>query len=548
MNKTAAIYARFSSNNQREESLDAQIRAAKEFAKNNDMKITKIYTDKAQSATTSDRPGFLEMIKDSQTELFDKVIVHKLDRFARNRYDSAVFKRKLRENEVELISVLENFDDSPESIILESVLEGMNEYYSANLAREVSKGMKENAMQCKHNGGRPPLGFDVAGDKTYKINEEDAAKVRLIFKMYAAGNGYNPIMKKLKEKGYKTQTGRNFSKPSLHDILRNEKYRGVYIFNRSASKKVGKRNHHKSKPEEEIIRIEGGMPRIVSDKTWRRVQRRMDENKKGPGAHSAKEIYLLSGLIECGKCGGSMVGNRRIAGRNRTVYMSYECSTRKRTKECDMKSINKEHVEEVVLDDMVEAMFSAANIDELAEDVYNFAKQENKEINADIKRFEKQLKNINSKIDNLTEAVAAGLFQPSMKDKLNKLEDEKADLELMLNEAKLQAEKNLPSKSKIKAELKSYRNVKNESLETQRKAVKTFVKSVIIYENNIKVNYIVDLTGGGGGSRTHVLNSSPSSFYERSSAFRLTVSTPLNRIAYCQPVKCPFFLQTSEEG
>ena len=278
MNKTAAIYARFSSNNQREESLDAQIRAAKEFAKNNDMKITKIYTDKAQSATTSDRPGFLEMIKDSQTELFDKVIVHKLDRFARNRYDSAVFKRKLRENEVELISVLENFDDSPESIILESVLEGMNEYYSANLAREVSKGMKENAMQCKHNGGKPPLGFDVAEDKTYKINEEDAPKIRLIFKMYAAGNGYGPILKKLKAKGYKTQTGRNFSKPSLHDILRNEKYRGVYIFNRSASKKVGKRNHHKSKPEEEIIRIEGGMPRIVSDKTWRRVQRRMDEN------------------------------------------------------------------------------------------------------------------------------------------------------------------------------------------------------------------------------------------------------------------------------
>ena len=192
-NTTAAIYVRFSSNHQREESIDAQIRAAKQFAKNNDMKITKIYTDKAQSATTSDRPGFLKMIKDSKENIFDKVIVHKLDRFARNRYDSAVFKRKLRENEVELISVLENFDDSPESIILESVLEGMNEYYSANLAREVSKGMKENAMQCKHNGGRPPLGFDVADDKTYKINEADAAKVRLIFKMYAAGKRWSDL-------------------------------------------------------------------------------------------------------------------------------------------------------------------------------------------------------------------------------------------------------------------------------------------------------------------------------------------------------------------
>ena len=169
----AASYCRYSSDNQREESIQAQSRAIKEYANKEKIQIVKIYTDEARSATTDNRPGFLQMIKDSEMRIFDLVLVHKLDRFARNRYDSAFYKRELKQNGVKLKSVLENLDDSPESIILESVLEGMNEYYSANLSREVMKGMKETALQCKHTGGKPPLGYDVAKDKTYVINEQE---------------------------------------------------------------------------------------------------------------------------------------------------------------------------------------------------------------------------------------------------------------------------------------------------------------------------------------------------------------------------------------
>ena len=129
----AAIYARYSSDNQREESIEAQVRAIKEYADKNGIIITKVYTDEAKSATTDNRPKFLEMIKDSEFRLFDAVIVHKLDRFSRDRYDSAYYKRVLKKNGVRLISVLEHLDDSPESIILESVLQGMAEYYSKNL-------------------------------------------------------------------------------------------------------------------------------------------------------------------------------------------------------------------------------------------------------------------------------------------------------------------------------------------------------------------------------------------------------------------------------
>lgn len=330
----AAAYARYSSDNQREESIEAQLRAIREYCERNRIQLVKIYTDEARSATTDDRPGFLQMIQDSSKGLFSAVIVHKLDRFSRDRYDSAFYKRQLKKNGVRLISVLENLDDSPESIILESVLEGMAEYYSRNLAREVMKGMRETALQCKHTGGKPPLGYNVAPDKTYIINEHESRIVQTIFEMYAAGSGYNEIILKLKQEGCKTQTGRPFGKNSIHDILINEKYRGVYIFNRSEKKINGKRNHHKSKSEDDIIKIEGGMPRIIDDKTWKAVQARMKKNKRGPAANKAKETYLLSGLIYCGKCGGAMVGNRRYSGRNKDLYVTYECSTRK-----DRKSV-----------------------------------------------------------------------------------------------------------------------------------------------------------------------------------------------------------------
>ena len=171
--KRAVLYARFSSDNQRSESIDAQIRAMKSYCDYHQIAIIDTYIDEAKSATTAQRPAFQKMIADSKSHNFNIVLVHKLDRFARNRYDSALAKRELKRNGVAVYSVLENLDNSPESIMMEAVLEGMSEYYSQNLAREVMKGLVENALQCKHTGGKPPLGYDV-DLKTRKliINEE----------------------------------------------------------------------------------------------------------------------------------------------------------------------------------------------------------------------------------------------------------------------------------------------------------------------------------------------------------------------------------------
>ena len=491
----AAAYARYSSDNQREESIEAQLRAIREYCEKNNMQVVKVYTDEAKSATTDDRPGFLQMIQDSALGLFDVVIVHKLDRFSRDRYDSAFYKRQLKKYGIKLISVLEQLDDSPESIILESVLEGMAEYYSRNLAREVMKGMKETALQCKHTGGKPPLGYDVTPEKTYIINEQEAQIVRTIFEMYATGKGYSEIINKLNQEGHKTQTGRPFGKNSIHDILKNEKYRGVYIFNRTERKINGKRNHRKSKSEDEIIRIEGGMPRIISDEIWEAVQKRMEKNKKG--ANSAKEIYLLSGLIYCGKCGGAMTGTRKFAGRNKDLYVSYECSTRKRTKACDMKAINKNYVENIVIDHLEKNVFSPEAIERLVVKISEYAASQSAEINHDIKAFTDQLAGVQTEINNIVNAIAAGMFHPSMKAKMDELEAKKANIAIKLEEAKLQAQMHTPTEEMIRKYLLKDADIRNKSPEEQKRIIQTYVKKVIVYENTIDIDTIVTFAGGG---------------------------------------------------
>lgn len=219
----AVIYARFSSDNQRDESIDAQLRAIRDYAKKNDIIIVSVYIDRAKSAMTDNRPEFLNMVRDAKEGQFDAVLVHKLDRFARNRQDSIGYRLELKRHGVSLISILEYLDESPESIILGSVLEAMAEYYSKNLSREVRKGMNENAIKGLHTGGLPPLGYDVDPEtKKLVINEKEADAVRLIFQMFNEGNGYMKIIKELNRQGYKTKTGIGFGKNSIHSIVRNE--------------------------------------------------------------------------------------------------------------------------------------------------------------------------------------------------------------------------------------------------------------------------------------------------------------------------------------
>ncbi|MFR2438029.1 MAG: recombinase family protein, partial [Ruminococcus sp.] len=332
-----AQYARFSSDNQRSESIDAQIRAMNQFCKQNHWQVVSTYTDEARSSTTDNRPQFQQMIADSGKGIFDIVLVHKLDRFSRDRYDSAIYKKKLKKNHVKLCSVLERMDDSPESIMMEAVLEGMSEYYSKNLAREVMKGMNEIALQCKHTGGCPPLGYDLDENRQLVINEWEAQAVRIIFQMFADGYGYSEIIERLNAHGYKTKRGKMFGKNSLYEILSNEKYTGVFVFNKAAARADGKRNNHAQK--DSYIRINGGCPAIIGKKLFAQVQQIKAKNKRNAGRYHSKEFYLLTEKLICDVCGKRMIGNLRFSGRNKTRLATYRCNTHRAM--CNNKELNK---------------------------------------------------------------------------------------------------------------------------------------------------------------------------------------------------------------
>ena len=412
MSIKAVAYARFSSDNQRDESIDAQLRAINEYAKKNNIKIIDEYIDRAKTGTNADRTGFQQMLSDSGKHEFEMVIVHKFDRFARSRLDSAHAKSLLKSNGVKLVSVLEHMDDSPESIIYEGLIESINEYYSANLSREVIKGLKENALACKHTGGKPPLGYDV--DKStmkYVVNEEEAEIVRFIFKQAKEGMGYSAIIHELNSRGWKSKSGNPFGKNSIHDILTNEKYKGVYVFNKASAKQPnGKRNSHKFKRNDEIIRIPGGMARIISDEDFDLVQKRIAKRKLCETSRSdAKETYLLSGKITCGVCGSAYCGSSRVSKHNgMKKYVSYRCVRRssKTSAQCKNKEVNRDYIEQYVLNLLSDIIFDEKRIPAVIEQYNKQLSESDSDLKAEKKRLEKLIEASKRKVKNLSNAIA----------------------------------------------------------------------------------------------------------------------------------------------
>ncbi len=497
----AAIYARYSSDNQREESIDAQIRAIQEYALRNNYEIVKIYVDEARSATTDDRPQFLQMIKDSELKQFNLLIVHKLDRFARNRYDSAFYKRELIRNGVRIISVLENLDDSPESIILESVLEGMAEYYSRNLAREVMKGMKETALQCKHTGGTPPLGFDVDTDKSYVINETEALIVKKIYDLYLDGYGYAKIAENLNNAGYKTKPGNKFSKNSIYEILINEKYIGTFVFNKRSGKNNGKRNNHVYK--DDVIKIPNSLPQIIDELIFNKVQDKLHNKKRGPRI-SSNNFYLLTGKLICGECGGPYTGNSYWKSRNGDKHLIYSCSTRKRNKQCSGKSIRQDVIESYVEENLINNLFTDEKINQIADILLSSSRKLNDK-SEEISILKGKLKEITLKQEKMLDAFLEGTLDKQVV----KLRDEKFNIEKELIEERLKelSYRNYDwvNKDLIKQFLiNNKNNLLSEDCIKKRKAIELFIDSIILSQDNIEINFNINLdrdrAGGGEGN------------------------------------------------
>lgn len=481
-------YARFSSDNQREESIDAQLRAIRSYCDQKGYVLLDTYVDEARSATTDDRPSFQRMVRDAATGNFSAVIVHKLDRFSRNRYDSAIYKKQLRDHGVRVESVLEHLDDSPESVILESLLEGMSEYYSKNLAREVRKGQNENALKCRHNGGVPLYGYSVDKDGYYVINEYEAAAVRAIFQLVKTGHSYQEIISIMTERGYRTRSGKKFSYSTIHHMLHNEKYNGTYVYNRTMPQPKGGKRTNASRPDDEILRIPDGMPAIVDMPTFLEVQKIMKRrnNQSAVAAGHAKEVYLLQGLIKCGNCGSPMVGARRKDGRDKKLRVSYECSGRKRKRtNCMMRNVSRDLVENLVIDHLEKYVLSDEAIarakEILAEEIEKNSKTAPDGLNA----LKKDLADTNAALDHLIDAIAAGVDALRMKDKIDALEAKRISLEqqITLIESRQHTFDSIQLAG-LDAVLSQYRNIRSKDRKEQKEIINKFVKEVLVYDND----------------------------------------------------------------
>jgi len=410
----AAIYARYSSDNQREESISAQIRACSDYCRRKNYDVAQEYTDEALSARSDERPAFQNMIDDAKAGLFDVLICHKIDRFSRDRYDDAFYKRQLNKAGVTVEFCEQNIDGSPESIILESVLVGMAEYYSKNLAREVMKGMRETAYQAKHNGGTPPLGYDVNKDGDYIVNEKEAAAVRLIFGRKADGVGYGPIIDELNSRGYRTKRGGRFGKNSIHDILKNKKYIGTYVFGRVSGGRSTRRNNHKDSGE--VIEIAGAIPPIVDMGIWEKVQKKIKDAKHAPGKTKARETYYLSGKIRCAECGGAMVGGTFVSKGSRYSY--YRCANYKQKRNCSGVQIKKEMLEKVVLDHVDTKILDRKMIPLVMQEIDRRLKELTSSGTKEIKAAEKQKTDALRKIDNLLSLAEDGQVDDFVKTRI----------------------------------------------------------------------------------------------------------------------------------
>lgn len=476
-----AQYARFSSDNQRTESIDAQLRAMNQYCKQQHWQIVATYTDEARSATTDNRPQFQQMITDSSKGIFDIVLVHKLDRFSRDRYDSAIYKKRLKKNNVQLCSVLERIDDSPESIMMESVLEGMAEYYSKNLGREVMKGMKETALQCKHTGGGPPLGYDVGEDRKLVINEHEAEAVRVIFQMYAEGYGYSAIINYLNEHGYTTKRGRMFGKNSLYEILCNEKYTGVFVFNKAASLKDSKRNNHAYKTNENIIRVEGGCPAIISKKLFEKVQRGKAYNRRNTGQYHSKEFYLLTGKVFCGVCGKRIQGNLRFSGERKNRLSTYRCDEPRQL--CNNKENNKDYLDAYVADLLRQKIFNKAALRRKINAVNKFIASYNEEFDKHYDSIKSELDEVITSLANITEAVEKGIITEALIERAEVLEQRRNELQTQLMELR----RYTPLKyEEYQHLIDDYRDLKRNTPEF-RTFVQTYVDMVVTYPYHIEV-------------------------------------------------------------
>ncbi len=470
----AAVYARYSSRKQGEQSIEGQLAAAKAYAKARGYTIVHEYVDRAMTGRNDNRDEFQQMLSDCGKKQFSVIIVWKVDRFGRNREEITFNKYRAKKHGVRVEYVAENMGEGPESVILESVLEGMAEYYSLQLSQNVRRGNRENAKKCKFTGGRVPLGYKLDTDHHFIIDPETAPLVRRIYAMYAEGQTITEIITQLNAEGLRTGQGNPYTKNSLRTVLSNEKYIGIYDF------KNGE------------IRIEDGVPAIVDKDTYYKVQKLLAINQRAPAAKWSKADYLLTNKLFCGTCGAQMVGE---SGTSKTgvKYNYYLCINHKRGNTCTRKAIRQDVIEPYVLEKAQQLIMDDEVVAFITENVWEFYQKQ--DLSKDkIAALQSQLADVEKSINNLMRAIEAGMPLTEMtKNRLSELDAQRTAINTALAETQLESGFSL-KKEHIQFFLEQFRELDYTDRKCQQRLIDVFVNSIYVKDDELVINF--NFSGG----------------------------------------------------
>ena len=462
--KTAVIYARYSSDSQSEQSIEGQLRICNDYAERNGILVMDTYIDRAMTGTNDLRPDFQRMLKDSAKKQWNYVLVYKLDRFSRDKYETTIHKHTLKMNGVKVVSAMENIPDSPEGIILESLLEGMNQYYSAELSQKVKRGMYETRRKGHYQGGWIPYGYKLEGRKLV-IDEEQAATVRYMFEQYSMGVYVSTIISNLTARGI-LHKGKPFLPNMVYGILRNVKYSGTY-----------------SKGDEIIDNM---YPRIVPQPLFEAVRKKVESNRYGK--RSVKTVYLFRNKMICGYC-GNPVSSETGTARNGEVVRYYRCHGIKRYRtDCELKMVRKDMLEELIVNAIVDELSKKPIMDDM---VAELLKEQNRQCaeNTKVSIMKREKAKVDKALDNLVMALEQGIMSATTNKRLHELEKQQAELErdILLEESKVI--------TKIPESV--IREFYSEALKQEAELmVNLLVRQIVLYNDRIEIHLNTPMKNG----------------------------------------------------
>ena len=454
--KSVVIYARYSSDNQTEQSIEGQLRVCNEYAKTHDMLVIRTYIDRAMTGTNDNRPDFRNMIADSAKREFDCVLVYKFDRFSRNKYETAIHKKTLKDNGVKVVSATEYIPDTPEAIIFEGMLEGLAEYYSVELSQKVRRGMNESRIKGNFTGGFLIYGYKVENHKIL-IDESKAEVVRYIYDQYAQGVYVKDIIDSLTAKGVYNR-GKKFAKNTVYNILRNEKYVGIYRYHDEVFDNI--------------------YPQIVSAETFENVRRKILSNRYG--SRSVEVVYLLRGKLKCGYCGSTISAECGTAKNGQTIRY-YKCLGRKRQSGCQKSQVRKEVLEKYVLDNVIEQLSNPETQNYIADRLIEIQERRIKE-NSTLALLTKEIRQTENAIHNIMATIEQGGTSATVMKRMRELEVKLEDLQRQLTLEKAKSAFRL-SKADIIQFYKA--GLEKEPI----KLISYFIKEIRLFDDKMVIYY-----------------------------------------------------------